>query len=212
MAFEAKEASQPLPALTAPGQTSNARRSAATGSSASAVQFAASPLQQVHREALHRAKLTAEAMPPHNQKLMLLQGLLEVGHWEGVYQLVERLELLGLDPAAYGGVASAMCSALQGLVGPEYSKLTAFEGLGAKRNSDVKARGGHGAAALPKEAARLLRLLGPHLHTNPLLFIQVVRVLQSQLAAAERGPSAEPLLLEVLNPKRQSPDSLFGPS
>jgi hypothetical protein len=199
MAFEAKEASQPLPALPAPGQTSNARRSAAPVSSASAAQVAASTLQQVHREALHRAKLTAEAMPPHNQKLMLLQGLLEVGHWEGVYQLVERLELLGLDPAAYGGVASAICSALQGLVAPEYSKLTAFEGLGAKRNTDVKARGGHRAAELPKEAARLLRLLGPHLHTNPLLLIRVVRVLQSQLATTEReGSSAEPLLLEVL--------------
>jgi len=152
-----------------------------------------SPVQLGQLTTARRLHDAAEAMPEHNQKLMLLQGLLEVSHWEGVHQLAERLELLGLQPAADQGVASALCAAVDRLVAPEYAKLNAFVPLAERSAPGAKVGGNHpgsGAPQLPAEAFRLLCLLGPYLHTNLPLFFRVVRVLRAQVSAAPKGDKA----------------------
>eukprot|EP00191_Tetraselmis_sp_GSL018_P003789 CAMPEP_0177598948 /NCGR_PEP_ID=MMETSP0419_2-20121207/12693_1 /TAXON_ID=582737 /ORGANISM="Tetraselmis sp., Strain GSL018" /LENGTH=1414 /DNA_ID=CAMNT_0019091571 /DNA_START=205 /DNA_END=4449 /DNA_ORIENTATION=+ len=123
-------------------------------------------------------------IPADNQKLMLLQGLLEVGHWEGVARLAERLELLGIQPAAHQGAADAMRSALRRILAPECEKIATAAPLGMRLPGKGAARP---PAQLPPEAVALLRLLGPRLHHDLRLFAQVVRIVRAQLASARHG-------------------------
>ncbi|XP_065124054.1 THO complex subunit 2 [Paramisgurnus dabryanus] len=116
--------------------------------------------------------------PPDNQKLGLLEALLQIGDWQHAQSIMDQM------PAFYAtshkAIAIALCQLLHRTVEPLYRRAGmpkgAKGGLMAPLRNKQAPQPAESFDDLSKDVFIMLCYLGPHLSHDPILFAKIVRL------------------------------------
>ncbi|KAJ8254926.1 hypothetical protein GJAV_G00198930 [Gymnothorax javanicus] len=116
--------------------------------------------------------------PPDNQKLGLLEALLQIGDWQHAQCIMEQM------PAFYAtshkAIAVALCQLLHLTIEPLYRRAGVPKGAKGRVLKPLRNRRAPRLAEsfeeLRREVFSMLAYLGPHLSHDPILFAKVVRL------------------------------------
>ncbi|KAM9470063.1 THO complex subunit 2 isoform 1-T1 [Clarias gariepinus] len=116
--------------------------------------------------------------PPNNQKLGLLEALLQIGDWQHAQCIMEQMP--PFYATSHKSIAVALCQLLHIIVEPLYRRAAVPKGAKGCISKLLK-----NSQAVPtvenfeeltKDVFTMLGYLGPHLSHDPILFAKVVRL------------------------------------
>ncbi|ELW68126.1 THO complex subunit 2 [Tupaia chinensis] len=116
--------------------------------------------------------------PPDNQKLGLLEALLQIGDWQHAQNIIDQLP--PFYAASHKPIALALCKLIHVTIEPLYQRVGVPKGakgspVNALQNKRVPKQA-ESFEDLRGDLFNMFSYLGPHLSRDPILFAKVVRI------------------------------------